>query len=90
MDRFFYCADMDTRSIKQIEDICRQPSYPHSRRNSGSDMEACAMSIQSCWPYFKGNWTHNIVNIHTMVEGTTMAYPGAIQLAYNRGEHSHR
>jgi len=53
-------------------------------------METCAISIQSCWPHLKGNWTHNTVNIHTMVEGTTMAFTGAIQLAYNRGQHSHR
>jgi len=89
MDRFFYCADMDTGSINKMEDICRQQSCSHSRRNSSSDMEACAISIQFCWPHFKGNCTLNIVNIHFMVERTTIAFTGAIQLAYNRGQHTY-
>ena len=48
VDRFFYCFDMDTGSTKQMEDICRQQSCSHTRRNCSSDMETCAITIQSC------------------------------------------
>jgi hypothetical protein len=48
VDRFFHCTDMDTRSIKQMENICRQQSHHHTRRNSFSNLETCANSIQSC------------------------------------------
>jgi hypothetical protein len=47
VDRFFYCVDMDTLSTKQIEDICRQQSCSHSGRNIRSNMDRCAISIQS-------------------------------------------
>ena len=73
-----------------MEDICRQQSCSHSGRNSSSDMETCAISIQSCRPHIKGNRTHNIIDIHTMVEGITVAFAGAIQLAYNRDQLSYR
>ena len=53
-------------------------------------METCAISIQFCWSHFKRSWTCNSINIHIMVEGTTMAYTGVIQLACNRGQYSHR
>ena len=53
-------------------------------------MESCVVSIQSCWSHVKRDWTYNTVNIHTMVEGTTMTFTGAIQLAYNRNQHTHR
>jgi hypothetical protein len=33
MERPFHCTDMDTRSIKQVEDICGQQSCRHPRRN---------------------------------------------------------
>jgi len=90
LDRFFHCTNMDTGSTKQMEDICRQQSYHHLRRNSFINMKTCAISIQSCWSGLKMIWTYISFNIHTMVEGTTMAYTGAIQLAYNRGQYSHR
>jgi hypothetical protein len=90
MDRFFHCTDLDTGSTKQMEDICRQQSCHHSGRNGFSYMETCAISIQSCWPHLKRTWAYNTINIHTMVEGTTMAVTGTIQLAYSRGQRFHR
>ena len=90
MDRFFHCTHMNTGSTKQMEEICRQQSCSHWRGNSISFMETCAISIQSCWSNLKRKWTYNTVNIHTMVERTTMAFTGAIQLAYNRYQHSNR
>ena len=89
MDRFFHSTDMDTGSIKQMEDIFRHQSFPHSSRNRSSDMETCTISIQYCWSHIIMNWTYGTVNVHTMVEGTTVAFTGAIQLSYNRGQHSH-
>ena len=73
-----------------MEDICRQQSCHHTRRNSFSNLETCAISIQSCWSHFKRNRTHNSFKFYIMVEGTTMANTGAIHLTYNRGQHSHR
>jgi len=35
---------------------------------------------------FQGNRNYNPVNIHLMLEGTTNAFTGAIQLAYNRDQ----
>ena len=90
MDRFFHCSHMDTGATKQMEDIRQQQSCFYSRRNNSRNMETCAISVQSCWLHLKRNWTYDIVNIHTLVEGTTMAFPGTIQLAYNRGQHSYR
>ena len=81
MDRFFHCTDIDTGSTKQMEDICRQKSHHHSRRNIFNDMEICAISIQSCWSHFRRTWAFNTFNIHTMVEGTTQVITGAIKLA---------
>ena len=77
---------MDTGSTKQLEDICRQQSSQHSRRNIFSNMETCAISIQSCWYHFKRNWAFNILTFHIVVEGTTQVFTGAIKLAYNRGQ----
>ena len=90
MDRFFHCTFMDTGSTKQMEDICRQLSCYHSRRNNIRFMDTHAISIQSCWSHFKRDWTYKTVNIHTVVDETTMAFTGAIQLAYNRDQHTHR
>ena len=87
MERFFHFTDRDTESTKEMEDICRQQSGHHPRRNSFSSKETCAIAIQSCWSHLKRSWTCNSIDIHTMVEGTTMAYTGAIQLASNRGQH---
>jgi len=53
-------------------------------------METCAISIQSCWSHFKRNWAFNTSNIHAMEEGTQMVITGAIKLAYNRCQHSHK
>ena len=86
MDRFFYCADMDTGSINQLEDIFRQQNHHHSRRNIFSNMWTCSISIQSCWPHFTRNWAFNIPTIHDMVEGTTQVITGAIKLAYHRSQ----
>ena len=90
VDRLFHCLDMHTGSIKQMEDIRWQQSRHHPRRNSISYMEACAISIKSCWSHIKRDWSINICNIHTKVEGTTMAFTGAMQLAHNRVQHFHR
>jgi hypothetical protein len=49
LERFFHRTNTDTGSTKQMEDICRQQSCHHSRRNSFSIMETCAISIQSFW-----------------------------------------
>ena len=68
-DSSFHFTHIRSRSTKQMEDICRQESCSHSRGNSISFMETCAISIQSCWFHFKRFWTYNTVNIHTMVEG---------------------
>jgi hypothetical protein len=65
-------------------------SRHHPRRNSFSHIGACANSIQSCWSHFKRNWSCNTFKIYTMVEGTTMAFTGATQLACNRGQCPHR
>ena len=68
----------DTGSTKWMEDVCRQQSGQHPRRNSFSYMETCAISIQSCWSNFKRNWAFTTFDIYTMVERTTMTFTGAI------------
>jgi hypothetical protein len=57
MDRLFHCADMETGSTKQMEDICGQQSCHHSRRNI-YNMESHAVSIQSCWFNIKHHHRH--------------------------------
>jgi len=80
---------MDTGPTKQMEDICREQSCHHSRRNSFSIMETCAICpillISS-----QEEFSPHYFNIHTMVEGTKMAYTGAILLACNIGQYYHR
>ena len=73
VDRFCYCVSMDPETFKQMEEIRRQQGCSDTRRHCSSDMEACAISIQSCWPHLKRHWTYNTFNINTMVEGSTMA-----------------
>jgi hypothetical protein len=90
MDSFFHCTHMDTGSTKQMEGICRHQICSHSRRISSSEMETCGISVQTCWPHFKRNWVYDTVNIHTMVEWTTMTFTGTIQVAYNRVQHSYK
>ena len=80
----------DRGSTKQMEDICRQQSRHHPRRNSFSHMKTCAISVQSCWSTIKRNCSYSTFNIHTVVERSTMTFTGVFQLACNRGQHSYR
>jgi len=86
MDRSFYCADMDTGSINQLEDICRQQSRQNSTRDFFRNMVKCANSIQSSWSHFKRNWAFNIHTIYVIVERKTQVITRKIKLAYNRGQ----
>ena len=47
IDRFFHCIDKDPGSTKKLEDICRHQCSHHPRRNIFSNMDTCAISIQS-------------------------------------------
>jgi hypothetical protein len=67
MDRPFYCTNMDTSSIKQMEDVCGLQRCRSTRRNVFCNVETCAVSIKSCWSNIKRNWTYVIIIIHTMV-----------------------
>ena len=90
MKKLFHCTYMITWYTKHMKEISRQQSCYHSRRNSISFMEICAISFQSCWIHFKRDWIYHTVKVHTMVEGTTMALTGAIHLTYNWDQNTNR
>jgi len=90
MNRFVHCSHKHIGPNEQMEECCRQQSLSHSRRNNISLMEKCTNSNQYCWNSYKMNRSLNTANIHTMVDGTTNAFTGAIQLVYKRHQHTHK
>jgi len=86
MDRFFHCTDIDTEANKWKTSATELLLFRRKQQSQYGDM--CHLSPIRLASSREIEPT--TLSTSTLVERTTMAFPGIIQLAYNRGQHSYR